>query len=173
MEGTRMSEEVYEEQIESIEDQIKMAEEAMEEKLGVLWEMVDSRFDRLFDMWEGALGYEQIAERMRLFLGNEKPISFSLLKNVRDEVNGRLREIRESYDKDKKESDKIDWYEWLDQWCNRSNGEYDDAIEVVAELITLDMCQNVWEALRRIPEFEKAASEEIDKMRNEMSDIEE
>ena len=40
-------------------------------------------------------------------------------------------------------------------------------------MLVLDMCQHIWEALRRIPEFEESVEKEISKMREELAEISE
>lgn len=159
-----------EEQAAHINEEIEEAVKKKEEKLAVLRSMVDQRFDHMLEMWGGAVGYELTAEKWRIFNGSETSLNFKLLQTVRDKVITQLSEIYNAYKEDAKE-DGIDWNGWLDQWCNRSNGAYSSKTEVVVELLVLDMCQHIWEALRRIPEFEESVEKEIEKMREELAEI--
>lgn len=161
-----------EEQIAHINDEIEKAIKEKDEKLSVLRSMVERRFDHMLEMWGGAVGYELIAEKWRIFYGTETSINFKQLQMVRDKVCDQLDEICAAYKEDAKEDD-TNWDGWLDQWCNRSNGVYSSKTEVVIELLVLDMCQHIWETLRRIPEFEESVEKEIGKMREELTEISE
>ena len=159
-----------EEQVAHINDEIEKTIKEKDEKLSVLRSMVERRFDHMLEMWGGAVGYELIAEKWRIFCGTETSINFKQLQTVRDKVCAQLDEICAAYKEDAKEDD-TNWDGWLDQWCNRSNGVYSSKTEVVIELLVLDMCQHIWETLRRIPEFEESVEKEISKMRKELAEI--
>lgn len=161
-----------EEQVARINEEIEEAIKTKDEKLATLRSMVDQRFDHMLEMWRGAVGYELTAEKWHIFSGTETSINFKQLQMARDKVCVQLDEIYAAYKEDAKEDD-TDWNGWLDQWCNRSNGVYSSKTEVVVELLVLDMCQHIWEALRRIPEFEESVEKEIGNMREELAKISE
>lgn len=149
-------------QIDSINEQIEEAEKAKAEKMAVLKEMVEQRFDRLYDMWDGALGYQETAQTLRLFLGQTEELDFTRLGVIRKNVCAKLEQISAAYKADCN-NDGIDWNTWLDQFTNDCEGNYKSVNAVVTELLVLDVCQTVWEALRRIPEFDKATNDELER----------
>lgn len=161
-----------EEQIAHINEEIEEAIKAKDEKLMTLRSMVERRFDHMLEMWGGAIGYELIAEKLRIFYGTDSSLNFKQLQMIREKVCAQLDEIYAAYKEDAKE-DGTDWDGWLDQWCNRSHGVYSSETEIVIEMLVLDMCQHIWEALRRIPEFEESVEKEISKMREELAEISE
>ena len=160
------------EQIQHINDDIEEAIKAKDEKLITLRSMVERRFDHMLEMWSGGVGYGLIAEKLRIFYGTDSSLNFKQLQTIREKVCAQLDEIYVAYKEDAKE-DGTDWDGWLDQWCNRSNGVYSSKTEVVIEMLVLDMCQHIWEVLRRIPEFEESVEKEISKMREELAEISE
>lgn len=161
-----------EDQVARINEEIEEAIKAKDEKLAVLRAMVDQRFDHMLEMWSGAVGYELAAEKWRIFYGTQNSINFEQLQIARNRVNCQLAKIYAAYKEDAKE-ESTDWSVWLDKWCNESDGVYRNKTDIVVELLILDMCQHVWEALRRIPEFEESVEKEIEKMREELAEISE
>ena len=175
-----MDEEVYETEetieVETIEDQaeaiiaqIEEAEDAKNEKIEILLNMVDNRISHMQEVWGGALGYEETAAKLRLFVGSDGEIEFNQISDIRGEVLNTVNEMTELFVLARKNSDDIVWVDWLDQWYK--TGDFDNVEEVVKELLILDVCQHVWDALRRIPEFIENVDKEIDEMRAQVSEL--
>ena len=164
-----IEEETIEDQAEAIIAQIEEAEDAKYEKIEILLNMVDNRIAHMQEVWGGALGYEETAAKLRLFMGNDGKLNFHQIASIRGKVFNVVNEMAKAFDDARKDSDDIEWIDWLDQWCK--TGCFDNVDEVVRELLILDVCQHVWDALRRIPEFVENVDKEIDEMRAQVSEL--
>lgn len=164
-----IEEETIEDQAEAIMAKIEEAKDAKYEKIEILLNMVDNRIVHMQEVWGGALGYEETAAKLRLFMGNDGKLDFHKICSIRKKVLDVVNEMAKAFSVARKDSDDINWINWLDQWCK--TGCFDNAEEVVRELLILDVCQHIWDALRRIPEFVENVDKEIDEMRTQVSEL--
>lgn len=157
------------ERIASLEDAIERSKKERDEKIETLFLMVAQRLTRISEMWESALAYEQVAEKLRLFVGDDVSLEIEQLKTIKNHVVDRFKAISDQWEKENKIAESK-WETWLDQWCYKNSSSICNINDIVEELLVLDICQNIWEALRRIPEFDAATKDGIDKMEKELAE---
>lgn len=162
------------EQIASIKEQIELAEKTKAEKMDYIKAAAEARFDNLLHMWTSAKAFDCVAEAMRVYLGNDVEVYIADCREVIKKVHGTIKKMRSSF-KRKINNPNAKWEKWLDGYCECGETWIDEVAgvrAVVTQSLILDACQNIWDIVRKIEEWDTAANEEIERMKAQLAELE-
>lgn len=163
--------------IESIESQIESQKLALANikengtnKKKAIEDSVANRFQMMEDMWGSSRGVADAAMKLRVFEG-DGPVDVDDCVKISAFALEQTRAIKDSYEK---ANGAIEDYEkWLDEFCvyDINSVGVVSKLELCKQLVTFDVCQGIWEFVRRIPEFKAQYDEQVASIEESIAEL--
>lgn len=166
MKHEKSAKEIKEEAIKEVENELERSIVKRDEKMDELKKRMINRFDSVRDAFKTISGYVGVVEAeekldMKLAHSDRVAVMAIMVDDI-DAMKNKYMEVEDTASLDT----------FLDQFINSNIHEDAPAgRNLVVCLLTMDACNELWQVMRMLPEFEQASNDAIKDMEKKLEEL--